>query len=316
MIPVIFNIHVEPDERVIPYRKKRWLGYENLHAYMNKLRPKFEKASGKSVHFNWLFRLDPQIKEVYGSYDWALKNYNGLITESRLLGDDFGVHIHSWRPHKSWFKKSWIADFSDDLWINDCVINAHKAFYGYFEFLPTYFSFGDHFMSDKLLTQLENLGFRCDVTMYPKRPRIKRFVEKELSIGFLPGFENTPRKPFKPSYKDFTRPIKGDERKIWQIPVSVSSSKIDKLGYPEKLLLGIPFDQIPGIVNDGLSLPYPYLLAEMRTDVRINKYNGTQFDMTLEYLLNHPSIGDMRFFGMNKFIDHLENTNYNLYNDS
>jgi hypothetical protein len=313
MIPVIFNIHVEPDERIIPYQKKRWLGYENLHTYFNKLRPQFEKATKKPVKFNWLFRLDPQIKEVYGSYDWALKNYSELVDESLTLGDDFGVHIHSWRPHRSWFKKSWIADFSDELWIENCVKNAHQAFYDHFNFSPTYFSFGDHFMTDRLLTQLEDLGFRCDVTMHPNRPRIKRFVEKELSVGFLPGFENTPRKPFKPSYKDFTKPIKDDERRIWQIPITVASSKTPDQDYPEKLLLGIPFDKIPKIIEDGLSLPYPYLLAEMRTDVRMDKYNCTQFELALEYLLHHPSVGDINFLGMNQFIDHLESTDYKSF---
>ena len=316
MIPVIFNIHVEPDERIISYKKKRWLGYENLHAYLNKLRPKFEVATGRKVHFNWLLRLDPQIKEVYGSYDWALKNYSALIDESKLSGDDFGVHIHSWRPHKSWLKKTWVADFSDELWIEDCVNNAQQAFYAHFNLLPTYFSFGYHFMTDRVLTQLEDLGFRCDVTMYPKRPRIKRFVEKELSVGFLPGFESTPRTPFKPSYADFTKPIKGDERKIWQVPVSVATLNTADQDYPEKLLLGIPFDRIPEIVEDGLSLPYPYLLAEMRTDVRMDKYNCKQFDLALDYLLNHPSVGDMNFFGMNRFIDYLEKSNYRSSNYS
>jgi hypothetical protein len=315
MIPVIFNIHVEPDERVIPYKKKRWFGYEDLHTYLNKLRPEFEKATGKVVQFNWLFRLDPQIKEVYGSFDWALKNYSALITESKLVGDDFGVHIHSWRPHKSWFKKSWIADFSDEIWIQDCVTNAHKAFYDYFERLPTYFSFGDHFMTDRVLNQLEDLGFRCDVTMCPGRPRIKSFVKKELSVGFLPSFEGTPRKPFKPSCKDFTKPIKGDERKIWQIPVSVADSIFPGKDYPEKLLLGIPFDRIPKIIEDGLSLPYPYLFAEMRTDVRINR-TRKHFDRAMDHILTHPSVSDMNFFGVNKFIDHLENTHYSSFSYS
>lgn len=313
MIPVIFSIHVEPDERVIPYQKKRWLGYENLHSFLNTFRTKLENATGKPVQFNWLFRLDPQIKEVYGSYDWALKHYSKLIDESKTLGDDFGVHIHSWRPHRSWFRRTWIADFSDETWIKECVQNAHETFYKHFKFLPTYFSFGDHFMTDKLLSQLEDLDFRCDVTMHPMRPRIKRFVEKELSVGFLPGFENTPRKPFKPSQADFTKPIEGDERKIWQIPVSVASSKTSGQDYPEKLLLGIPFDRIPKIVEDALSLSYPYLLAEMRTDVRMDQYNRTQFELALEYLLHHSSIKDMNFLGMNTFIDHLENTNYKSF---
>jgi hypothetical protein len=48
----------------------------------------------------------------------------------------------------------------------------------------------------------------------------------------------------------------------------------------------------------------------MRTDVRTEKYNCEQFNFALEYILNHPSIGDMNFFGVDKFLDYLEATNY------
>jgi hypothetical protein len=306
MIPFLFNIHVEPDERVIPYKKKRWLGYENLHQYLNEMRPRLEDSTGKPVHFNWLIRLDPQIKEVYGSCDWALINYKDLVQESIELHDDFGVHIHSWRPHRSWFKKTWIADFSDEAWINDCINVAHQTFIEHFKFMPTYFSFGDHYMTDNILTQLEGLGYRCDCTMYPNRPSIQRFVKKELSVGVLPSFEDTPRQPFKPSKKNFTISIKGDERKIWEIPISVATSKKPNQDYPEKLLLGIPFENIPQIITDNLSLPYPYLFSETRTDVRMDEYNRLQFDQAINYILNHPRIKDIKFFAMNNFVDFLD----------
>lgn len=39
-------------------------------------------------------------------------------------------------------------------------------------------------MTDKVLDQLEDLGFRCDIIMYPERPRIKRYVKKNYLLDF------------------------------------------------------------------------------------------------------------------------------------
>lgn len=295
-IPILFNIHVEPDERCIPYKKKRWYGYENLHEFMNLKRSELQKATHQEVKFNWLIRLDHQIKYVYGSSNWPLKEYASLIEESQSAGDSFGVHLHSWRPKNNFFRKTWVADFSDPAWIEACINSAHRCFVDHFQRNPTYFSFGDHYTSDETLKQLNSLGFKCDISMYPGRPSIKRIVGNELSSGWLPSHESTPRAPFKlPDMPNF-----------WEIPVSVASVKKDNQDYPEKLLLGIPFERIPEIINDNLSLPNPYLLSETRTDVRLDKYNRIQFDSAINYLIDHPSATKMLYSSVDEFLLHIE----------
>lgn len=303
-IPVIFNIHVEPNERLIPFRKKRWNGYEDLHQYLSQKRAEFQNVTGNSVNFNWLFRLDYQIAHVYGRADWGLHEYKDLVQASHEAGDSFGVHIHSWRPHKTFFRKSWLADFSDPEWLEYCVKLSHQSYVDFFQKSPKYFSFGDHYMNDRVLRQLFELGYRCDATMYPGRPAIKRFVKNELSEGILPSFTEVPRYPFKVNID----PDKKCKLKkyIWEVPVSVASKKDSAKNYPEKLLLGIPHHKIPQMVQDNLELPFPYLLAEMRTDVRLDRFNREQFDRTIEYFIQHPMASNMRFMTVDKFLDFLE----------
>jgi hypothetical protein len=154
-------------------------------------------------------------------------------------------------------------------------------------------------MSPRVLKQLAILGYRCDVTMYPNRPALKRFVKNELSIGMLPSSEDTPRHPFKIEWPD-------QPQTIWEIPVSVASKLNETSAYPEKLLLGIPFHKIPNIINDNLSHPFPYLLAEMRTDVRTDKYNRAQFDKTIEYFIQHELATNMNYLTMDAFLNRLE----------
>lgn len=301
IIPVIFNIHVEPDDRVIAFKKKRWLGYENLHEYLMKARQSLENSTGRKVTYNWLFRLDYQIKEVYGDPGWGLKHYASLINESLEEGDEFGVHVHSWRKHKRWLFRTWLADFSNEDWPVECLNLAHQAFVEHFQSNPKFFSFGDHYMTDALLGRMETLGFRADLSVWPGRPNMSRFVKNELSTGILPSFEGLPRRPFRPRSSD------GSQRKIWEIPISVASGiSVDK-DYPEKLLLGIPFSMSRQIIEDNLKeTPNPYLFAETRTDVSIDNYNRSQFELILDYIIQHPMREKMQFMRVNDFIDLLE----------
>lgn len=310
-IPVMFNIHVEPEMRIIEYKKKRWLGYENLHAFLLEKRPYLEKATGKPVKYNWLFRLDAQIQHVYKKPDWAIQQYRALINEAIAAGDEIGVHLHSWRPYQTWWRKSWIAEFSDGDWIRNCIDSSHQAFINSLQFQPRSFSFGDQYMSEDVLTQLESLGYRCDTSMHPKHLlRLDPLLAKgERSTGNIPDYQETPRKPFKPSHKNLTKPIPGDERSIWEIPPSVGeiqSEENPNISHYQKLLLGIPFHRIPKIVDQNLALPDPYLLAEMRTDVRMDAYNKIQFDQAVEYFIHHPLSKSMSFSALTDFADHLD----------
>lgn len=307
-IPVLLVIDVEPDERLVSYQARRWKGYENLHEFLFKMRPVLESATGRPVHYNWMLRLDPQIEHAFGRADWVVKQYRSLLEEADAANDEIGIHVHSWRPCQHWWRKSWLADFSDATWINHCVNMAHHTFINSFARQPKCFSFGEGYMSDKVLTQLESLEYRCDLSMYPGRQALQTIAKEIKSSGWLPDYRATPRHPFKPSRKDFTRPIDNDERNLWEIPVSVQiveSGQNEDKG-EQKLLFGMPFQRIPNIVEQNLVFSNPYLQAVMRTDVRMDPYNCAQFDKTIYYFIEHPRVKDMVFETCTDFVDLLD----------
>lgn len=307
-IPILFNIHVEPDLRIIDYEKRRWLGYEDLHAFLFNIRPALEKATGRPVYFNWFFRLDWQIEKVYGDAAWALKQYGSLIKEAKEYGDSLGLHIHAWRPKRIGLQRTWLADFSDQKWISSCISLAHHTFFESLQEQPHLFSFGGHYLSLEVLAQLESLGFRCDLTMYPGRPLSQHFVPGEETCGWLPSFLNTPRHAFKPSRQEFSKPG-SDSMNLWEIPVSVGflkSAHNPQISEVHKFLLGMPLHQAREIIEQNLALPNPYLLAEIRSDVRLDTYNQIQFDKTLEHMMHHPLAKTMEFNTVSAYLDQLE----------
>jgi len=293
---------------MIDYEKRRWLGYEDLHAFLFKIRPVLERATGRPVYFNWFFRLDWQIEKVYGDAAWAFNQYGSLIKEAREYGDSLGLHIHAWRPKRIGLQKTWLADFSDQKWISSCLTLAHRTFIEATQEQPQLFSFGGHYLSPEVLAQLESLGFRCDLSMYPGRPLSQHFVPGEETCGWLPSFLNTPRHAFKPSRQEFSKPG-SDSMNLWEIPVSVGFLKSihnPQIKEVHKFLLGMPLNQAQEIIEQNLVLPNPYLLAEIRSDVRLDTYNQIQFDKTLEYLMHHPLAQTMEFKTVGSYLDQLE----------
>ena len=67
VIPVLFCIDVEPDERFAADRGSTlWQGFEATYAYLTPLRKTLQDATGSPVRFNWFFRVDPEVEHIYG----------------------------------------------------------------------------------------------------------------------------------------------------------------------------------------------------------------------------------------------------------
>src|SRR5262252_3920673 len=90
-IPIIICIDVEPDGRAIdPLVRKNWFGFEETWNRLNRLRHSLAKARGP-VHFSWFLRMDPQVKQMYGTADWVFSRYPGQFVEMQKAGDEIGL---------------------------------------------------------------------------------------------------------------------------------------------------------------------------------------------------------------------------------
>ena len=128
---------------------------------------------------------------------------------------------------------------------------------------------------------------------------------------------NTPRQAFKPSRQAFSKPG-SNALNLWEIPVSVGY--LESIHNPQitevhKLLLGMPLHQTQEIIEQNLALKDPYLLAEIRSDVRLDAYNQLQFDQSMDYLMHHPLVGSMEFQTVDTYLDQLDLTAQSILHD-
>jgi hypothetical protein len=219
LVPVIVCIDVEPDRRD-PDRSdpSPWSGFEALHPWLERRRPRLAALTGSPARFSWYFRMDPQVAETYGSPTWAVTRYRRQVDEVRGQGDELGVHPHPFR----WDSEagSWIVDHGSQPWIDHCVRTALAAFREALGSTCRVFRFGDHWMNDATEGLLEELGVRFDLTLEPGTRGMPGLVFAERRTGSIPDLTDAPRHPYRPSRHDFRTPDPSRTEGLWMIPVT------------------------------------------------------------------------------------------------
>lgn len=223
-IPVILAVDVEPD----PFLTRRddpepWLGYEAIHPYLAKMRERFEDATGSTVHYTWVFRMDPQIEGTYGSPTWAADRYSKLVTESLDRGDELGSHVHGYRWLEE--KNGWLEDLGNQDWMDQCLemaLDAHRRAFG--QPCAT-LRFGNFWLSTASVNLAEKLGVRYELTVEPGRPPFK-WDGKGASTGDLPNVYRVPRNPYEPALDDFRKPAEAGSRSIRIVPLTSGGLKL------------------------------------------------------------------------------------------
>jgi len=218
-IPIIVCIDVEPDRRHLNRTDPpSWSGFEALHPWLERLRPRLAALMGSPARFSWCFRMDPQVAETYGSPTWAVTRHRRQVDEARGQGDALGVHVH---PHR-WdgAAGSWIVDHGSQPWVDHCVRTALAAFREALGSTCCVFRFGDHWMNDATVGLLEAQGVRFDLTLEPGMEGVPSLVSAERQTGSIPDLTDVPRRPYRPSRHDFRTPDPSRTDGLWMIPVT------------------------------------------------------------------------------------------------
>jgi hypothetical protein len=232
-IPVILCIDLEPDEFFVDRKDpKPWSGFEFAHDYLKTFRSRFEEATGHRVHFSWSLRMDPQVAIGYGSATWVADKYSAFLEEYRSLGDDLGIHVHTYR----WSDKEggWLDDCGNPEWVSECLRSSVESFKKVFGEPSRSLRFGNFWLSTQAINEAESLGLEFDLTVEPGlRPSPRsvgkppRSVGKPPKSGPSPDYYRVPRVPYQPSRDDFHKPARdGYPRTIRMVPLTSSHTRL------------------------------------------------------------------------------------------
>jgi hypothetical protein len=292
-IPVIISLDVEPDTRTNLEGGPAWRGFEVLCTRMSRLRAALARATGSPARFTWLLRMDAQIQHAYGRTDWVIEQYRQLIEALIAAGDEIGVHTHAWR----WKEPiGWVADHGDEAWVEHCLRISFRTYRASFGRRARVFRFGDRFLSNRVVRWLDRKRVVCDLTMEPGRQSTSGLCAPERTTGTIPDYSAAPRRPYRPSRRNYQSPGRLWKRNLWIFPLTtgrpVAAANPAAATKPDHstLLLGAPFPIVRELVDMTLATESkPFLSAVARSEVLLDRFNGEQFEQLFAYLLEHPS---------------------------
>src|ERR1051326_1671982 len=296
---IALTVDVEPDERTFdPSTRPRWIGFETLLPEMRRLRKRLAKATGVAVHFTWLFRIDQQIQRTYGSPDWPFVQYRSEVDELCAAGDEIGVHTHAWRWDDG--ASDWIADHGNPEWVGRCIDESLATFRNAFGRPARVFRFGDRFLSNEVIAQLDRAGVHCDLTLEPGCQPSAQIRASERATGSLPDFTAAPRIPYRPSPQDFLQPGLALRRRLWLMPTTtgILPNPLTGSDAPAVLsrLLGPPCSIMRQVFEGYLSsAPLPLVVSVARSDVLLDAFNSEQFREFCDYLADRARNGSFVF---------------------
>ncbi|MGV6826742.1 MAG: hypothetical protein ACWA5Q_07175 [bacterium] len=220
VIPAMLLIDVEPNEFHVDLRKPNsWTGFEYSVEYLERIRDRLRDSTGREVNFCWMIRLDPQIEIAYGDAAWALHQYQETLERLLNLGDEIGLHVHTYRWSKA--NEGWIDEMQDQAWIDECLDRSVVAYREGLGRNPTSLRWGSFWLSTASVNHSETLGVKYDLTVEPGLKPTMGHSRKPGQTASTNSFCKVPREPYQPAREDFThRAAPEEQRSITMIPLT------------------------------------------------------------------------------------------------
>jgi hypothetical protein len=215
-------ITIDTDADPLIKNHKTSVSFKNLDYSLNKISDKFTELENKlniTLPISWFVRVDNQIKDELGSYDWILNNYSKFWENERSKKNEIHWHSHIYEM----INDKWVFPKNKSFYLNEIekIFNFLKK--NHFE--PECIRMGEAYMNNDIMNLLKNLGLKADSSCIPGRQRKDK--EKFFDWSTAKNF------PYFPSNKNYQ-----EEDKIKKIFLEIPMNTIQtKCEYDKKPLL-------------------------------------------------------------------------------
>jgi hypothetical protein len=296
---VVLLIDVEPDDRTPDGPNGGWSGAQASLPLFEDLRQKLAERTSRPVRFNWFLRMDPQIERIWGDPRYIAKALPRLFEDAARHGDGLGIHPHLWRWHDT--HRTWFNDFASDHWAKECFRVSFQAFQDVVGEPAKACRFGDHFLSETAVAEMEAAGIQADLTLEPGLPTEPAY-EDPFATACLPDFRIAPAEPYRPAPGDYLRPGTGaGARNIWMLPLTMTEPywrRIRRRPWitkaPQSPNLVLPSRIMAPFLKRAVH-SQPLLVLAVRAGDLATNINRTHFLQNMESLITAPEITNCEF---------------------
>ena len=194
----------------VPGWTKYGSNYEKNPAFVNWTWTKYWSDLSKlfrtrNVPVTWLMRVDDG-----PVYDHMLTRFKKKIFELKSIGDEIGIHIHTWSWNPELSKWVQTINHTDAAKI---VTSSTAMFRKSLGFAPLSANMGWHAMSNEIMRTLDANGLMVDVSAIPKNCSLGKFAKRDNIFDW----SRAPTTLYNPSLADYQSP---GNMKILEAPIS------------------------------------------------------------------------------------------------
>jgi hypothetical protein len=155
-------------------------------------------------------RVDFQVKEMCGAYDYILTEHNGFLLDLERAGDELAWHPHFWDYDTS--RGVWYQNHEDVDWQVTMLEDAFEAYQRNLPGRGSTVRMGWSYHNNRTFGTLDRLGVRTDISGCPGLKISPRDTKRRLSNFY--DWSITPRRPYYPSAEDYRREATAGERSL------------------------------------------------------------------------------------------------------
>lgn len=211
---IIIGCDVDPDRNsFLPGQETNRLGWrgmlEGIPLGKEKTRTILD-SDGKPPVFTWCIRVDHQVKQLCGSYDYVLVNHTKFLVELEKSGDEIAWHPHFWRYDEA--LRKWYQELADIDFQVKMLEEASAAFSAAMPGRGKTVRMGWSYHNNRTFATLDKLGIQIECSSIPGL----RILPKNQDVhwdGFY-DWVGTPDDPYYPSRDDFRRPARDGEKAV------------------------------------------------------------------------------------------------------
>lgn len=234
-LTIVVTFDIDPDPKAATNGDMpKWTAIEEG---VSKIACRFRAVGRRHDHqlqCTWLVRADNQLKELYGTEDYLLQEYESTWDSLQNEGDEIGWHPHICRRQD----KRWEFEY-DPQRLRTCLRTSYEAIASHIS--VTSARVGGTYHTNESMRTLAELGIEVDSTALPGRRR----DDDTRQFDWTP----TPNTPYRPSIEDYRVP---GERplEIVEFPMTTIETMAPYDDIPLDRYLNLSF--YSNIIEDGI----------------------------------------------------------------
>ncbi len=189
------------------------LGWRGMLEGIPRAKDKFVSltdSDGKPPILTWNLRVDHQVKEVHGAYDYILTEHKDFLLDLEKAGDELAWHPHFWYYDNR--RKVWYQNYKDIDWQVTMLEKACEAFQKVLPGRGKTVRMGWSYHNNRTFDTLDRLGVETDISGCPGLRIPPGENQKKLSNFY--DWSITPPRPYYPSAEDYRREATDGERSL------------------------------------------------------------------------------------------------------